>query len=164
MVAAHADDLVECIQTHQTFHRHDRHHPHHLLQATVMTIFSENGVSVTETAVSIPGQPLRINDIRGVRIVADKRGIVVPVGISIVGLILLVIGFIRASGAFWVPGIMLAVVGWLAWWTQDTKHRMYVQTASKGEIEAMNSSDPEFLGRVAAAIAAARAAAPVIQV
>jgi hypothetical protein len=129
-----------------------------------MTIFSENGVSVTETAVSIPGQPLRINDIRGVRIVADKRGIVLPVGISIVGLILLVIGFIRASGAFWVPGIMLAVVGWLAWWTQDTKHRMYVETASKGEIEAMNSSDPEFLGRVAAAIAAARAAEPVIQV
>ncbi|CAB3794307.1 DUF6232 family protein [Pararobbsia alpina] len=123
-----------------------------------MTIFSENGVSVTETAVSIPGQALRINDIRAVRIGADKRGIVLPVCISIVGLILFVIGFVRASGAFWVTGLMLAVVGWLGWWTQDTKHRMYVETASKGEIEALVSSDPRFLERVAAAIATARAA------
>jgi hypothetical protein len=124
-----------------------------------MTIFNENGVSVSETAVTIPGQPLRISDIRAVRIVADKRGVVLPGCISIAGVILLAIGFVRASGAFWVPGLMLAVVGWLAWWTQDTKHRLYVDTLSKGEIEALASADPQFVERVAAAITTARATA-----
>ncbi len=123
-----------------------------------MTIFNENGVSVSETAVSIPGQPLRISDIQAVRIASDKRGIVLPACISVIGLILLVISFVRASGAFWVPGIMLAVVGWLGWRTQDTKHRLYAQTISKGEVEALVSSDPLFLERVADAIATARAA------
>ena len=123
-----------------------------------MTIFNENGVSVSETAVNIPGQPIRIADIRAVRVAADKNRVVLPISISVVGLVLLVIGFMRASGAFWVPGLMLTVVGWLAWWTQDTQNRLYVDTLSKGEIEALASADPAFIERVAAAIATARAA------
>src|SRR5580692_4790308 len=106
-----------------------------------MTLFNENGVTVTATAVNIPGQPLRISDIRSTRIVSDKRGLALPISISVVGLILLVIGFVRTSGAFWVPGIMLLVVGWLAWWTQDTKHRLFVGTESKGDVEALVSAD-----------------------
>jgi Family of unknown function (DUF6232) len=123
-----------------------------------MTIFNENGVSVSETAVSIPGQPMRIADIRAVRTASDKNRVVLPISISVVGLILLVIGFIRSSGPFWVPGLMLVVVGWLAWWTQDAKHRLYVDTISKGEIDALVSADLAFLERVAAAIDTARAA------
>jgi membrane-bound ClpP family serine protease len=121
-----------------------------------MTILNENGVTVTETAVNIPGQPLRIGDIRSTRVATDKRGVALPVSISVIGAILLVIGFMRASGAFWVPGIMLVVVGWLAWWTQDTRHRLFVTTESKGEVEALVSADIGFLERVVAAIQSAR--------
>lgn len=121
-----------------------------------MTILNENGVTVSETAVNIPGQPLRINDIRSTRVVSDKRRLVLPVTISVIGLILLVIGFVRTSGALWVPGIMLAVVGWLAWSAQDARHRLYVVTESKGEVEALVSADLAFLERVAGAIQTAR--------
>ncbi|RKP45039.1 DUF6232 family protein [Pararobbsia silviterrae] len=121
-----------------------------------MIAFNENGVSVTETAVNIPGQPLRISDIRSTRVVSDARRFALPVSISIIGLVLVVIGFIRTSGAFWVPGIMLVVVGWLAWWAQDTKHRLFVGTESKGEVEALVSADLAFLHRVVAAIDGAR--------
>lgn len=125
-----------------------------------MTILNENGVTVSETAVNIPGQPLRISDIRSTRVASDTRGIALPVSISVIGAILLVIGFIRASGAFWVPGIMLVVVGWLAWWTQDTRHRLFVTTESKGEVEALVSADKAFLERVATAIQTARNTPP----
>ncbi|HTJ95794.1 MAG TPA: DUF6232 family protein [Pararobbsia sp.] len=121
-----------------------------------MTIFNENGVTVSETAVNIPGQPLRISDIRSTRVRSDTRRFILPSSISVIGVILLIIGFVRMSGAFWVPGIMLAVVGWLAWSSQDTRHRLFVMTESKGEVEALVSADLAFLERVASAIQTAR--------
>ena len=125
---------------------------------TAMTTFNENGVTVSDTTVNIPGQPLRISDIRSTRVVSDKRRLVLPLSISIIGLILLVVGFMRTSGALWVPGIMLAVVGWLAWSSQDARHRLFVTTETKGEVEALVSADFAFLERVAGAIHTARAA------
>ena len=123
---------------------------------TAMTILSENGVTVTETAVNIPGQPLRISDIRSMRVMSEKRGLALPISISVIGVILVVIGFLKASGAFWVPGVMLAVVGWLAWKSQDTRHRLFVTTESKGEVEALWSADLAFVQRVVGAIDTAR--------
>lgn len=123
-----------------------------------MTILNENGVTVTATAVNIPGQPLRIADIVATRILVDTRRRALPLAISLTGVVLVVIGFARSSGAFWVPGIMLTVVGWLGWWAQDTRHRLYVQTQSKGEVEALVSTNLGFLERVAGAIEQARTA------
>jgi hypothetical protein len=62
------------------------------------------------------------------------------------------------SPAGLVCGIMLIVVGWLTWITQDITHRLMVKTAD-GEREALMSTDREFVERVSAAVQRAKTAA-----
>jgi hypothetical protein len=128
------------------------------------TPFNDRGVSVTRNALSAAGQVFPLRDILNVRVVTVQKNKVLPVGISVIGLIGAIVGGVFRSPVGIVCGVMLAVVGWLTWITQDVTHRLIVETSS-GEREALLSIDLEFVERVAQtvreALAAAPAAAPV---
>jgi hypothetical protein len=82
---------------------------------------------------------------------------VVPVLLSLIGVVLAAVGGAYTSGAALGCGVMLVVVGWLAWIWQEVTHRLLVVT--KGETrEAVSSSDRTFVERVEQAVRAAKAA------
>ncbi|MBN3804634.1 hypothetical protein GXB81_16505 [Paraburkholderia sp. Ac-20336] len=122
------------------------------------TPFNDRGVSVTRNALSSAGQVFPLRDIVGVQVVTVRKNRVVPLAISIVGVIGAIAGAILHSAAGLVCGIMLAVVGWLTWATQDVTHRLIVQTAN-GEREALMSTDREFVERVNVAVQQAKSTA-----
>jgi hypothetical protein len=126
------------------------------------TPFNDRGVSVTRNALSSAGQVFPLRDVVGVRVVTVHKNKVLPLAISLLGLVGAIVGAIFRSPVGIVCGVMLIVVGWLTWATQDVTHRLIVQTAS-GEREALMSIDREFVERVSAAVhqAKATAAAPV---
>jgi hypothetical protein len=128
------------------------------------TPFNDRGVSVTRNALSAAGQVFPLREILNVRVVTVQKNKVLPIGISVIGLIGAIVGGVFRSSAGIVCGVMLVVVGWLTWLTQDVTHRLIVET-STGEREALSSIDLEFVERVAQtvreALAAAPAAAPV---
>lgn len=122
------------------------------------TPFNDRGVSVTRNALSAAGQVFPVRDIVSVRVVTVPKNKVLPVIISLAGLVGAVLGAVFRSPAGLVCGVMLVVVGWLTWATQDVTHRLMVQT-STGEREALMSTDREFVERVAAAVGDAKASA-----
>lgn len=122
------------------------------------TPFNDRGVSVTRNALSAAGQVFPLRDIVGVQVVTVPKNKVLPVTISVLGVILAIAGAIFSSPAGIVCGVMLAVVGWLTWATQDVTHRLIVRTAD-GEREALMSTEREFVERVSAAVDEAKAAA-----
>jgi hypothetical protein len=81
-----------------------------------------------------------------------------PITISVVGLVGAIVGGVLRAPVGIVCGVMLAVVGWLTWATQDVTHRLMVQTAN-GEREALSSVDRDFVERVGAAVNEAKGAA-----
>jgi len=122
------------------------------------TPFNDRGVSVTRNALSSAGQVFPLRDIVGVQVVTVRKNKVVPLVISTAGIIGAIAGAILHSPAGLVCGIMLAVVGWLTWATQDVTHRLIVQTTA-GEREALMSTDREFVERVNEAVQQAKSAA-----
>lgn len=122
------------------------------------TPFNDRGVSVTRNALSSAGQVFPLRDIVGVQVVTVQKNRALPTTISVLGLIGAIAGGIFGSPAGIVCGVMLVVVGWLTWVTQDITHRLMVQTAD-GEREALMSTDREFVERVGAAVGEAKAAA-----
>ncbi|HZZ12546.1 MAG TPA: DUF6232 family protein [Paraburkholderia sp.] len=122
------------------------------------TPFNDRGVSVTRNALSSAGQVFPLRDIVDVQVVTVPKNKVLPLVISFAGLIGAIAGAVVRSPVGLVCGVMLAVVGWLTWVTQDVTHRLMVQTAN-GEREALMSTDREFVERVAAAVHEAKAAA-----
>ena len=127
------------------------------------TPFNDRGVSVTRNALSAAGQVFPLREILNVRVVTVQKNKVLPIAISVIGLVGAIVGGMFRSSAGIVCGVMLAVVGWLTWSTQDVTHRLIVETSS-GEREALSSIDLEFVERVAQTvrdtIASAPAAAP----
>jgi hypothetical protein len=123
------------------------------------TPFNDRGVSVTRNALSAAGQVFPLRDILNVRVVTVQKNKVLPVAISVIGLIGAIVGGVFRSSAGIVCGIMLIVVGWLTWITQDVTHRLMVETAS-GEREALSSVDLDFVERVAQTVRDTLAAAP----
>ncbi|WP_144159984.1 DUF6232 family protein [Paraburkholderia sp. BCC1885] len=127
------------------------------------TPFNDRGVSVTRNALSAAGQVFPLREILAVRVVTVQKNKILPVTISVIGVIGAIAGGVFRSPAGIVCGVMLAVVGWLTWITQDVTHRLIVETAS-GEREALSSVDLDFVERVAqtvrATLAAAASAAP----
>ena len=123
------------------------------------TPFNDRGVSVTRNALSAAGQVFPLREILNVRVVTVQKNKVLPVGISVIGLIGAIVGGVFRSPVGIVCGVMLAVVGWLTWITQDVTHRLIVETSS-GEREALLSIDLEFVERVAQTVRQALAAAP----
>jgi len=120
--------------------------------------FNDRGVSVTRNALSSAGQVFPLRDIVGVQVVTVQKNKAVPIVISVAGLIGAIAGGVLHSPAGLVCGIMLIVVGWLTWVTQDITHRLMVKTAD-GEREALTSTDREFVERVSAAVQQAKTAA-----
>jgi len=121
------------------------------------TPFNDRGVSVTRNALSAAGQVFPLREILDVRVVTVQKNKVLPSAISLIGLAGAIAGGVLHSPAGLVCGIMLVVVGWLTWATQDITHRLMVQTAN-GEREALSSIDREFVERVGAAVHEAKAA------
>jgi hypothetical protein len=120
--------------------------------------FNDRGVSVTRNALSSAGQVFPLRDIVDVQVVTVPKNKPVPIVISVAGLIGAIVGGVLHSPTGLVCGIMLVVVGWLTWVTQDITHRLMVKTAD-GEREALMSTDREFVERVSAAVRQAKTAA-----
>ncbi|MCC8403982.1 DUF6232 family protein [Paraburkholderia sp. MMS20-SJTN17] len=122
------------------------------------TPFNDRGVSVTRNALSSAGQVFPLRDIVDVQVVTVQRNRLVPLAISVAGLIGAIAGGLLHSPAGLVCGVMLIVVGWLTWVSQDVTHRLMVKTPD-GEREALMSTDREFVERVGEAVHRAKAAA-----
>jgi hypothetical protein len=120
--------------------------------------FNDRGVSVTRDALSSAGQVFPLRDIVSVQVVTVQKNKVIPITISLLGLVGGIVGGVLRAPVGIVCGLMLAVVGWLTWATQDITHRLMVQTAN-GEREALSSVDREFVERVGAAVNEAKGAA-----
>jgi hypothetical protein len=122
------------------------------------TPFNDRGVSVTRNALSSAGQVFPLRDILGVQVVTVQKNKLLPRIISLLGVFGAIVGGILRAPVGMVCGVMLIVVGWLTWATQDITHRLIVQTAA-GEREALMSTDREFVERVSAAVNEAKATA-----
>lgn len=118
--------------------------------------FNERGVMVTRNGLSAAGQIFALREIRGVEVRTVRKNKLVPCAISLTGAAAIAGGALGSS-ALLVAGVMLVVVGYLAWTTQDVTHRLIVDMPD-GKREAIMSVDREFVERVAHAVDAARAA------
>jgi hypothetical protein len=119
--------------------------------------FNEAGVSVTRSALSAAGQVFPLRDIEDVRIVIGRRSRVVPSLISLAGAVVAAVGGAFGSVVVLACGVMVVVVGWLAWLWQEAPHRLYVVTGGESR-EVTTSADHAFLERVEQAVRAAKAA------
>ncbi|MBN3814270.1 DUF6232 family protein [Paraburkholderia sp. Ac-20347] len=121
--------------------------------------FNEAAVTVTRTSLSAAGQVIAMRDIEDTRIVTVERSRVVPIVISLIGVAIAAGGGVWGSGAALGCGVMLIVVGWLAWIWQEVSHRLIVVVGGAPR-EAVTSGDRAFLERVQQAVRAAKADAP----
>ncbi|MDS0856664.1 DUF6232 family protein [Burkholderia pseudomultivorans] len=119
--------------------------------------FNERGVMLTRNGLSVAGQVFPLRDIRRVDVVKIPKNRIVPSLISLIGACTAVAGGIGASSAALVAGVMLVVVGYLAWTTQDVTYRLMVEMPD-GQREALSSVDAEFVERVAQVVRDAQAA------
>ncbi|WAS57165.1 DUF6232 family protein [Burkholderia ambifaria] len=119
--------------------------------------FNERGVTITRNGLSAAGQVFPLRDIRNVDVVKIPKNRLVPWLISLVGVAAAIAGGIGGSSGALVVGVMLAVVGYLAWTTQDITYRLMVEMPD-GKREALSSVDAEFVERVAQIVREARAA------
>ncbi|WDD91272.1 DUF6232 family protein [Burkholderia sp. FERM BP-3421] len=119
--------------------------------------FNERGVMVTRNGLSAAGQLFALRDIRGVEVLTVNKNRVVPISISLLGALAAIVGGVYGSNVALVAGVMLVVVGYLAWTTQDVTHRLMVDMTD-GKREALSSVDLDFVERVAEVVRAARAA------
>ena len=113
--------------------------------------FNERGVTITRGGLSAGGQIFPLREIRDLRVVTVHKNKVVPLSISLVGVGIAIAGGLYGASAALVVGVMLVVVGALAWTTQDVTHRLMVTTAN-GEREALTSPDRAFAEHVAQAL------------
>ncbi|MEK6420254.1 MAG: DUF6232 family protein [Burkholderia gladioli] len=119
--------------------------------------FNDRGVTVTRNGLSSAGQVFPLRDIRGATVVVVNKDRIVPIGISAIGVAGAAAGVVYGSSAGLVIGVMLAVVGYLTWISQDVTYQLIVETA-EGKREAVVSVEREFVERVAQAVLEAKAA------
>ncbi|MCA8090926.1 DUF6232 family protein [Burkholderia anthina] len=119
--------------------------------------FNERGVTVTRNGLSAAGQVFPLRDIRNVDVARIPKNRLVPSLISLIGAATALAGGIGASSAALVVGVMLVVVGYLAWATQDVTYRLMVEMPD-GKREVLSSVDAEFVERVAQIVRDARTA------
>lgn len=113
--------------------------------------FNERGVMVTRNGLSAAGQVFALREIRGVEVLTVRKNKIVPIGISLGGLIAAIAGGLFGSNVALVAGTMIVVVGYLAWTTQDVTHRLIVEMPD-GKREALSSVDLDFVERVAGVV------------
>ncbi|WP_206956369.1 DUF6232 family protein [Trinickia acidisoli] len=118
--------------------------------------FNERGVMITRNGLSAGGQIFSLREIQGARIETIQKNKILPLSLSLAGLAVAIAGGVSRSGAALTLGAMLIVVGILAWYTQDIKHRLVVSTQG-GDREALSSPDSDFVKRVEQALQSALA-------
>ncbi|SAL22307.1 hypothetical protein AWB64_01692 [Caballeronia sordidicola] len=119
--------------------------------------FNERGITFARAGLSAAGQLYPLRDLRGATVKMIPRQKPLPITVSVVGLIAAITGGILGSGPALLLGVMIVVVGYLSWITQDVIYRMYV-TVPDGEREVFTTKDEEFAQRVAALVHEAVAA------
>jgi len=120
--------------------------------------FNERGVTVTRNGLSAAGQVFALRDILGVEVVTIQKNKAMPASISLIGAAVTAAGAAYSSSAALVVGVMLVVVGYLTWKSQDVTYRLIVNTPA-GKREALSSVDLDFVDRVARVVRDAQAAA-----
>jgi hypothetical protein len=120
--------------------------------------FNERGVMITRNGLSAGGQIFSLREIQGVRIETIQKNKPLPLSLSLAGAVAAVWGGFYGSGSALALGVMMIVVGILAWTTQDIKHRLMVSTQGEDR-EALSSPDLDFLKRVDQALQRAVASA-----
>jgi hypothetical protein len=113
--------------------------------------FNERGVMITRNGLSAGGQIFSLREITSARTETIQKNKILPVSLSSIGVVAAIAGGVMGSGAAVTLGVMLIVVGWLAWTTQDITHRLMV-TTSNGDKEAFTSPDLDFVARVEQAL------------
>ena len=106
---------------------------------------------ITRNGLSAGGQIFSLREITGARTETVQKNKILPVSLSSIGAAAAIAGDITGSGAALTIGVMLIVVGWLAWTTQDITHRLMVTTPN-GDKEAFASPDLDFVARVEQAL------------
>ncbi len=115
------------------------------------TPFNERGVTLSRAGLSASGQMIPLRDLRAARVVMIPRQKPLPIIIALIGLIVLGAGIFTGSGAALVLGVMIVVVGYLTWITQDVIYQLMVATPD-GEREVLITKDQEFADKVAALV------------
>lgn len=110
--------------------------------------FNERGIMLSRAGLSASGQLFPLRDLRDATVVKVPKQKPLPVTLGAVGIAIAVTGGILVSGPTLVLGIMLAVVGYLSWITQDVIYRMYV-TTPEGEREVLTTREEAFAEHVA---------------
>ncbi len=118
--------------------------------------FNERGVMITRNGLSAGGQIFSLREIQSARVETIQKNKILPLTLSLSGVAAAITGAITSSGAALTIGVMLIVVGYLAWSTQDIKHQLTVSTEA-GDREALTSPDPDFVKRVEQALQSALA-------
>ncbi|KND59931.1 hypothetical protein BVER_04672c [Candidatus Burkholderia verschuerenii] len=118
------------------------------------TPFNERGVTLSRAGLSASGQMIPLRDLRAARVVRIDRKKALPIILAIIGLAVLGAGIASGSGASLVLGVMIVVVGYLTWITQDTIYQLMVDTPD-GEREVLITKDQEFADKVAALVTSA---------
>lgn len=116
------------------------------------TPFNERGVTLSRAGLSASGQMIPLRDLRTARVVRIDRKKPLPVILALIGIVVLGVGIATGSGAALVIGVMVAVVGYLSWITQDVIYQLLV-TTPVDEREVLITRDQEFADRVAALVA-----------
>jgi hypothetical protein len=110
--------------------------------------FNERGITLSRTGLSASGQLFPLRDLAGATVVRVPRQKPLPILIGVIGAIVAAAGGIVGSGPALVLGIMIVVVGYLTWITQDVVFRLFVSTP-EGEREVFETKDQAFADRVA---------------
>ncbi|MDR5762066.1 DUF6232 family protein [Caballeronia sp. LZ035] len=118
------------------------------------TPFNERGVTLSRAGLSASGQMIPLRELRSARVVMIPRQKPLPLILALIGLVMLGAGIFTGSGATLVLGIMLVVVGYLTWITQDVIYQLMVATPD-GEREVLITKDQAFADKVAALVAEA---------
>jgi hypothetical protein len=121
--------------------------------------FDEAGITVTNTRLVVPGQVHSLRDVQAAHVLLSRHDRAVPMTLMIAGVALGATGLFIASGAGAFLGLMMVVVGWIAWRFQDIVHRV-ILVGPAGEVVAFVNADAALVQRVAAATVAALAARP----
>jgi hypothetical protein len=118
------------------------------------TPFNERGVTLSRAGLSASGQMIPLRELRAARVVKIERKKPLPIVLALIGLVTLGAGVVTGSGAALVLGVMIVVVGYLSWITQDVIYQLMVAT-SDGEREVLITKDQDFADKVAELVAQA---------
>jgi hypothetical protein len=118
------------------------------------TPFNERGVTLSRAGLSASGQMIPLRELRSARVVKIERKKLLPIIFALIGLVVLGAGIFTGAGASLVLGVMIIVVGYLTWITQDVIFQLMVDTPD-GEREVLITKDQEFADKVAALVSEA---------